>query len=391
MNVTAIVPIYNAEKYIIETLNSLINQFHPLDEILVVDDCSTDHSLKLVQEYSEKHSKIKIIELPYNKGVSAARNQAIMESRNDWVLMMDADDTAHPKLLQAQIKKLVDYENINPSPVCVHPAYIQMDAKGNVLPNSEYYGKQLTYNETFGSLLVRNYIITASGLLINREAAIKIGCYNVNISLSEDYEFLLRLSRQGTFIYLEKPYIYYRRHLSNASSNSEKIKEAGKAILDMYTIDEIKEAIFRRDFSEQKNLMDFVVLLFQFQKYDEGFLYLNDVKVEEFKESKLFYQALYFIEKNHDKSYEKNCIEHAIDYLDDLVRVNDEHGAALNNLGVLYAKLGDTVKARALFEKALILFPGYMDVTHNLAALHKGNEEFHFTKRELRKNLLRYS
>jgi len=383
MNISAVIPVYNAEQYILETLNSLLNQSHPIAEILVIDDCSTDRSVEIVKEFSIKHSKIKIIELPYNQGVSAARNHGIIESKNDWILMMDADDTVHPDLIKAQITKLIEYSSVQPKPVCVHPAYIQTDLKGRVLSGSEYYGQQLKFKETFGALLVRNYIITASGLLINRETALKIGCYNVNISLSEDYEFLLRLSRQGTFVYLEKPYVYYRRHLDNTSANLEKVMAAGRTILNMYTIDEIKEAIFCRSFSEQKNLMDFVTLLYQYQQYEEGFSHLTDVVGDDLRESKLFYQALYFIEKGNS--------DQALSYLNELIIVNDGHGAAFNNLGVIHAKMGNKVEAYAFFEKALLLFPGYMDAIHNLAVLNEGNEKFHFTKRELRKNLLRYS
>ncbi|MGE7752387.1 glycosyltransferase [Lysinibacillus fusiformis] len=382
MNISVVIPLYNAEKYIVETLDSLINQTYPIDEILVVDDCSSDCSAKVVKEYSQQYPIVRLIQQPYNQGVSAARNQGLLEARNEWVLMMDADDTIHPNLLNCQIEKLAQYEGVHPEPVCVHPAYVQTDVEGNILPNSEFFGKQLPFNETFGSLLMRNYIITQSGLLLKRDAALEIGGYKIDFLISEDAEFMLRLSRTGTFVYLDKPYVYYRRHVMNTSSDLNKISEAGKAVLDVYSIDEVKEAVFCRNFSEQKNLIDFVTLLYQYRQHDEGFRYLEGVTDEEFKESKLFYQALYYIEKNLELE--------AILCLDQLLVMNERHGAALNNRAVFYAKKSNLIAAQKLFDKALLQFPGYMDATNNLLVVKEGKGEYRFTKRELRENLLRY-
>jgi len=383
MNISVVIPLYNAEKYITATLDSLIAQTYPIDEILVVDDCGPDNSAKVVKEYSKAHSIVRLINQSHNQGGSAARNRGLQEARNKWVLMMDADDTIHPDLLKRQVDLLQQYKDELPTPVCVHPAYVQTDADGNILDNSEYRGQQIPFNETFGSLLVRNYIITPSGLLLNRDAALEIGGYKTNFFVSEDAEFILRLSRKGTFVYLDETYVYFRRHPMSITSDLKKASQAGKAILDVYSIDEIKDAIFCRSYSEQKNLMDFVTLLYQYQQYNEGFRYLEGVTADELMESKLFYQALYYIEKDQ--------LDEAAACLDKLVSINEGHGAALNNRGVLYAKLGNTLVAQALFEKALMQFPGYMDATNNLNMLQREEDGYRFTKRELRKNLLRYS
>ncbi|KOS60722.1 glycosyltransferase [Lysinibacillus agricola] len=383
MNISVVIPLYNAEKYIVETLDSLMNQTYPIDEILVVDDCGPDRSAEVVKEYSKRHPIVRLIQQPHNQGGSAARNRGLKEARNKWVLMMDADDTIHPDLLRNQFELLGQYSEAKPAPVCVHPAYVQTDAEGNILANSEYRGQQLSYNETFGSLLVRNYIITPSGLLLDRDAALEIGGYKTNFFVSEDAEFILRLSRKGTFVYLDKPYVYFRRHPMSITSDLKKASNAGKAILEVYSIDEIKEAIFSRSFVEQKNLLDFITLLYQYQLFDKGFRYLADIKGDEYQQSKLFYQALYYIENNQE-------IE-ASRHLDQLLSINDGHGAALNNRAVIYAKDNDSKMACELLESAILLFPGYMDATDNLQAVKEGTQEYRFTKRELRKNLLRYS
>ncbi|SOB91278.1 tetratricopeptide repeat protein [Ureibacillus xyleni] len=383
MKISVVIPLYNAEKYILETLNSLINQTYPIDEILVVDDCGPDNSASIVEHYSKQYPVIKLLRQPHNQGGSAARNRGLQEAKNDWVLMMDADDTIHRDLLKRQIERLQEYIHVDPAPVCVHPAYLQTDADGNILENSEYRGQQLPFKETFGSLLVRNYIITPSGLLLNRDAALEIGGYKTNFLISEDAEFILRLSRKGTFVYLDKPYVYFRRHPMSITSDLKKASQAGKAILDIYTIDEIKEAVMCRNFPKQKNILDFVSLLYQYGRYEEGFKYLNQITEDDYAQSKLFLQSLFYIENKQFKE--------AAHYIDDLLVLNGEHGAALNNRAVLYAQSGNFSIAKQLFKKALELFPGYMDVTDNLKVLINGEGQYRFTKRELRKNLLRYS
>lgn len=381
--VSVVIPLYNAEQYIEETLDSLMAQTYPIDEILVVDDCGPDRSAEVVQRYSEQHPIVRLIQQPENKGGSAARNRGLEEARNEWVLMMDADDTIHPELLQRQLAELSKFEGAHPSPVCVHPAYLQTDADGRILENSEYRGQQLPFKETFGSLLVRNYIITPSGLLLNRKAAIDIGGYKTNFFVSEDAEFILRLSRKGTFVYLDEPYVYFRRHPMSITSDLKKASQAGQAILDIYSIDEIKEAIFNRSFSEQKNMLDFITLLYQYKLIDEGYAQLENVTAEEYTESKLFLQSLYQLEKNNEIK--------AAQLLERLIEINIGHGAAINNRAVLYAKHGEVELAKQLFERAIELFPGYMDATDNLHVLQGQEGKYRFTKRELRKNLLRYS
>ncbi|MCL9662784.1 glycosyltransferase [Paenibacillus hunanensis] len=383
MKISCVIPLYRAEKYIIETLDSLLAQTYPLDEILVIDDCGGDRSAELVEQYSKNHPVVRLIHQSHNQGGSAARNRGLKEANNTWVLMMDADDIIHPELLAKQVALLQSAGEVLPAPVCVHPAYVQTDAEGNILDNSEYRGQQLSFDKTFAALLIRNYIITPSGLLLHRETALQIGGYRTTIFISEDAEFILRLARKGSFLYLDEPYVYFRRHPMSITSDLNKASKAGQAILDIYTLDEIKEAIFGRDYSEQQNHFDFATLLYQYQRYDEGYEELTKITEEKFRQSKLFLQSIFYQEKEQWQKAER--------MLEELLEQNPEHGAALNNRAVLYAMNGNTDQAIVLWKKALQFFPGYMDAKDNLKCIETHSLEYRFTKRELRANLLRYS
>ena len=89
MKISVVIPLYNKQNCIRETLRSVLNQSYTDFEVLVVDDGSTDGSLEVVREFSDK--RLRIIEKP-NSGVSATRNAGIAAAANEWIAFLDADD-----------------------------------------------------------------------------------------------------------------------------------------------------------------------------------------------------------------------------------------------------------------------------------------------------------
>lgn len=114
MKITAIMPAYNASKYIDESIESLIGQSIKLDEILIIDDCSTDNTLEIIRKYANTDKSIKILRQSRNLGVSTARNKGIETAHGEWLLFMDADDIAHPTLVEEEIKYLKKLEKAVP-------------------------------------------------------------------------------------------------------------------------------------------------------------------------------------------------------------------------------------------------------------------------------------
>lgn len=90
--VSVIIPVYNAEKYLPKSLDSVCNQTLKDLEIICVNDCSTDNSLKILQEYAEKDGRIKLIDLKENKGAAAARNTGIKNAQGEYIGFLDSDD-----------------------------------------------------------------------------------------------------------------------------------------------------------------------------------------------------------------------------------------------------------------------------------------------------------
>lgn len=121
--VSIITPCYNAENYISQTIESVISQTYTDWEMLIIDDCSTDNSAKIVNEYCNKDSRIKYLKTPSPSGSpSQPRNIGIEKASGEYIAFLDADDIWLPEKLQKQINfiksynyKFIysDYEKIN--------------------------------------------------------------------------------------------------------------------------------------------------------------------------------------------------------------------------------------------------------------------------------------
>ena len=103
--VSIIIPVYNTEKYLRQCLDSVINQIYKNIEIICVNDGSIDGSLKILKEYEDKYSNIKIINLEQNHGVSFARNKALSMIEGEYVCFIDSDDYIDKTFCEKLINK----------------------------------------------------------------------------------------------------------------------------------------------------------------------------------------------------------------------------------------------------------------------------------------------
>jgi len=113
--VSLITPSYNKEKYIAETINSLINQTFEDWELIIVDDNSTDNTTNIIEEFIQKDARIKLFRNEINKGANYSRNFALNKSLGDYVIYLDADDVLRRDCLLTRIEKM----RITNSDVCV--------------------------------------------------------------------------------------------------------------------------------------------------------------------------------------------------------------------------------------------------------------------------------
>lgn len=108
--VSIVIPVYNSEKFIKETIQTVENQTYKNWELLLVNDCSTDDSKKIIEEYEKKDERIKLIDLDKNSGAAVARNKGIEEAKGKYIAFLDSDDLWDEKKLEKQLKFMKENE-----------------------------------------------------------------------------------------------------------------------------------------------------------------------------------------------------------------------------------------------------------------------------------------
>ena len=111
VKVSVIVPVYNAEKYLKECINSLINQTLRDIEIIVVDDCSTDKSLRILEKYAKQDNRIVLLKQKKNCGQGCARNLALEIAKGDYIMFLDSDDWYEPNACETAYNQISESKN----------------------------------------------------------------------------------------------------------------------------------------------------------------------------------------------------------------------------------------------------------------------------------------
>ena len=225
--ISVLVPYLNTEKYIEETLKSLLSQTYLDFEILCIDNCSTDRSREIVEEYASSHSMIKSLEFPH-KGKSLALNYAITYSQKKWLAICDADDTWLPTKLEKQVRLIDESSEYD----IIGTQMLYMDERSNIQPMG--VDLPLHHQEMVDDLLLKrtNPMCNSSALYKRSLHSELIGFYNPLIFAVEDYDFWSRCALAGAkFINLKERLVCHRLH-SQSSFNASNKQDYHKVMVD---------------------------------------------------------------------------------------------------------------------------------------------------------------
>jgi glycosyltransferase involved in cell wall biosynthesis len=385
--VSAVIPVHNGASFLNESIPSLLRQTFALKEIIIVDDCSTDKSVKIAKEIAcQSKGVVKVYCRSHKSGAAAARNLGCELAKAEWVLFMDADDYAEPTLLQWELDAIESYAGEwGVSPILAYSAYQSFNTLGDTLAGI-YRSQPVRPDEIFGYELVRNRIST-SGLLVKRESFYQAGGFDTALKYSEDYDLWLRLAGLGDFAYVDEPLVKVRRHAGNTSKNLAKMLEGEKTVLKRYSPESIRQAIERRKLPWELNQTDFASVMYKTDRWDEGLEAVKRVCAlkPDFAAGHFLY-GIYFLHTGNREEAREAFIQ--------TLKLDAGHGAALNNLGALLMNDGKTHEAERFFLTALALYPEYLDAQHNLRVLKNEKQaerrEPRFTWCELRPVLTLY-
>lgn len=194
--VTVLMPVYNAEKYLAEAIESILAQTFTAFEFLIVDDASTDGSAGIIQEYNDP--RIRYVRNEKNLGISATLNRGIELSATEWIARMDADDISYPTRLEKQLRHTETVAGC--ALVSCWTRVITEDKKQ--LRTERYNSKFYYYNLTFECWIYHPTVV------FRKSAVMDVGMYSV--PYAEDYELFWQLLRKYQICNLPEVLLDYR-------------------------------------------------------------------------------------------------------------------------------------------------------------------------------------
>jgi glycosyltransferase involved in cell wall biosynthesis len=226
--VSIILPVYNGEKYLSETIDSIIEQTFADWEIVAVNDGSTDNSHSILQQYkSNLGSKIKIIDQE-NSGVSVARNVAIDNSESEYLAFIDADDMWLPEKLEKQIKILDN----NPDVALVYSDLLDL-IENKTTRRKQILKRKLQRGYIFEPLFYFNFIALSS-VVLRKEMIEKYGNFDSDYKIIQDYDLFLRIAEKNVIDYVDESLLIYRIHENNISGNMEAIERENFKLIEKW-------------------------------------------------------------------------------------------------------------------------------------------------------------
>lgn len=209
--VSIIMPSYNAERYIAQSIESVIAQTYDNWELLITDDCSSDKTVDIVKEYCAKDNRINLLDPKKHHGIAVTRNLSIERAKGRFIAFLDSDDIWKIDKLEKQVDYMLDNDV-----AFTYSSYEIIDHQGNpknkIVPDASV----MNYNK-----YLRNTIICCGTVVLDRQ---KVGDFRTPIiDTSEDMSLWLSIMKKGFNAYpVPGPLHQYR--ITPGSASSDKLK-----------------------------------------------------------------------------------------------------------------------------------------------------------------------
>lgn len=224
--VSIIMPSWNTARFIKESIDSVRNQTYTNWELLIVDDCSTDDTDKIVASYTDV--RIKYLKNEKNYGAALTRNRALREAKGEWIAFLDSDDLWAPEKLEQQIKFMVKNNY-----VFSYHDYVKIDEESKPLnvyvSGPEIITKRRMYNYGYPGCLTFMYSAKTMGLIQIKD-----------IKKNNDYAILLKLCKKADCYLLKENLAEYR--ILKKSISHDKLSKKLKSHYDLFHVCDEKTA-----------------------------------------------------------------------------------------------------------------------------------------------------
>jgi len=216
--VSIIMPAYNVENFIAESIKSVINQTYTNWELLVVNDCSTDSTRRIISDYSNSEKRIKLINRSINGGKpSVSKNSAIKYIQGKYIAFLDSDDLWLPSKLEEQMKFIQ-----NSSYSLVYTGGYLINEFGEI---KKEFSPKNTSGFNLKNLLLK-YEINNQSVLITLDAFNStLGKFNENITIGEDYNLFMHIAAKYEIGVIKDCLIKYRIHNNSITQSVKRVSD----------------------------------------------------------------------------------------------------------------------------------------------------------------------
>jgi len=254
--VTIICLCYNHEKFVVESLNSVINQSYKNIQLIVVDDCSTDHSVQVIEEWLKDYPNIHFIKNETNQGNNKSFNNAFAYARGEYFIDLAADDVLFPYTLEHQIQAFVEHPNA--ALVFANAELIneESDTIGIHFPvdaNNKVVDKSLQTID-YQRILEGGNVLCSVSALTKTTAFKALNGYD-NTLAYEDLDFWIRLSREYPIVFEDE--VFIKKRVVTHSQSSFFYKKNDYAL----RINRSTHAILNKAFLMNKTKGEYLALL----------------------------------------------------------------------------------------------------------------------------------
>lgn len=231
--VSIVMPAYNCERYVVEAINSILAQTYRNWELLVLDDGSKDNTLRIIEEFSQKDSRIKALPNGKNMGVSATRNRGIELASGEWIAFLDSDDMWKSEKLEKQFE-IVEKEAAE----FLFTGSSYINEEGEPYKGIFEVPEKITYKK-----LRNQNVISCSSVLVKKK-------YFEHIKMEkdemhEDYAVWLRILKLGVTAFgVNEPLLIYRISRNSKSGNKMKTVKMTYKVFRFVGVNPIGSAYF---------------------------------------------------------------------------------------------------------------------------------------------------
>jgi glycosyltransferase involved in cell wall biosynthesis len=214
--VTVLMPAFNADRYISAAIESILDQTFKDLEFIICDDCSTDTTWQIIQDYAKKEKRIIPVKNDKNLGIAGNRNKLLSMAQGDYIVWQDADDISVPNRVELQYHFMEQRPEIG-----ISGGWLQFfNEKGD-----SGIRKYAEDDKSIRSKIFRYSPVAQPAAIVRKKCLDEAGWYDLKYPLSEDLEMSFRIGKNYQFANISKVLIRYRENITSATFTNLKKME----------------------------------------------------------------------------------------------------------------------------------------------------------------------